>query len=92
MRHWPQSRAQGSAQDALVRRGRGHRPTRQTGMGKHGPDSGIDAQECFAKKLESYLKGIVSSAQHRLNASVLEEMSSRIKIRPAATVIQPISS
>lgn len=42
--------------------------------------SGIDALERFAGKLEPYLEGIVSSAQHRLSTSVLEGMNNRIKV------------
>ncbi|SDM09765.1 Transposase [Modicisalibacter muralis] len=42
--------------------------------------SGIDALERFARRLEPYLEGIVSSAQHRLNTSVLEGMNNRIKV------------
>ncbi|WP_171499920.1 transposase, partial [Acinetobacter baumannii] len=42
--------------------------------------SGIDALERFAGRLEPYVEGIVSSAQHRLNTSVLEGMNNRIKV------------
>ena len=42
--------------------------------------SGIDALVHFTRKLEPYLEGIVSSAQHRLNTSVLEGMNNRIKV------------
>lgn len=42
--------------------------------------SGIDALVRFAKKLEPYMEGIVSSALHRLNTSVLEGMNNRIKV------------
>ncbi|MGM0638980.1 MAG: transposase, partial [Pseudomonadota bacterium] len=42
--------------------------------------SGIDALVRFAKKLEPYMEGIVSSAQHRMNTSVLEGMNNRIKV------------
>ena len=42
--------------------------------------SGIDALVRFTKKLEPYLDGIVSSARHRLNTSVLEGMNNRIKV------------
>jgi len=42
--------------------------------------SGIDALVHFARKLEPYLEGIVSSARHRLNTSVLEGMNNRIKV------------
>jgi transposase len=43
-------------------------------------ESGIDALAHFARKLEPYLEGIVSSASHRLNTSVLEGMNNRIKV------------
>jgi len=42
--------------------------------------SGIAPLVQFAKRLKPYLKGIVSSAQHRLNTSVLEGMNNRIKV------------
>ncbi|MGV6968873.1 ISL3 family transposase [Pseudomonas aeruginosa] len=42
--------------------------------------SGIDALERFARRLTPYLEGIISSAQHRLNTSVLEGMNNRIKV------------
>lgn len=42
--------------------------------------SGIDALMRFTRKLEPYLDGIVSSARHRLNTSVLEGMNNRIKV------------
>lgn len=42
--------------------------------------SGIDALVRFTKKLEPYLDGIVPSARHRLNTSVLEGMNNRIKV------------
>lgn len=42
--------------------------------------SGIDALVRFTRKLEPYLDGIVSSARHRLNTSVLEGMNYRIKV------------
>jgi transposase len=34
----------------------------------------------FTRKLEPYLDGIVSSARHHLNTSVLEGMNNRIKV------------
>lgn len=43
-------------------------------------DSGIDALDRFARKLEPYLEGILSSAYHRQNTSVLEGMNNRIKV------------
>ncbi|WP_280564550.1 ISL3 family transposase [Chromohalobacter sp. 48-RD10] len=42
--------------------------------------SGIGALAHFVRKLEPYLEGIVSSARHRLNTSVLEGMNNRIKV------------
>jgi len=42
--------------------------------------SGIDALMRFTRKLEPYLDGIISSARHRLNTSVLEGMNNRIKV------------
>ena len=42
--------------------------------------SGIDALVRFTRKLEPYLEGIISSARHRLNTSVLEGMNNRIKV------------
>lgn len=42
--------------------------------------SGIDALMRFIRKLEPCLDGIVSSARHRLNTSVLEGMNNRIKV------------
>lgn len=42
--------------------------------------SGVDALERFVRRLEPYLSGIVSSARHRLNTSVLEGMNNRIKV------------
>lgn len=42
--------------------------------------SGITPLIQFAKKLRPYLQGIVSSATHRLNTSVLEGMNNRIKV------------
>ena len=42
--------------------------------------SGIDALARFTRRLEPYLEGIISSARHRLNTSVLEGMNNRIKV------------
>ncbi|WP_205599143.1 ISL3 family transposase, partial [Halomonas faecis] len=42
--------------------------------------SGIEALGQFAKRLAPYLEGILSSARHRLNTSVLEGMNNRIKV------------
>ncbi|WP_289105117.1 ISL3 family transposase [uncultured Halomonas sp.] len=42
--------------------------------------SGIEALDRFARKLAPYLEGILSSARHRLNTSVLEGMNNRIKV------------
>lgn len=42
--------------------------------------SGIDALVQFTRRLAPYLEGIVSSARHRLNTSVLEGMNNRIKV------------
>lgn len=42
--------------------------------------SGIEALGRFAKRLAPYLEGILSSARHRLNTSVLEGMNNRIKV------------
>ena len=42
--------------------------------------SGIKPLMRFARNLRPYLKGIVSSATHRLNTSVLEGMNNRIKV------------
>ncbi|GAB3338791.1 transposase [Chromohalobacter beijerinckii] len=42
--------------------------------------SGIDVLVHFARKLESYLEGIVFSAQHRLDTSVPESMNNRINV------------
>ncbi|WP_020684016.1 ISL3 family transposase [Marinobacterium rhizophilum] len=43
-------------------------------------DSGIKPLMLFAKRLQSYLSGIVASAVFRLNTSVLEGMNNRIKV------------
>lgn len=42
--------------------------------------NGIEALVHFARKLEPYREGIVSSARYRLNTSVLEGMNNRIKV------------
>ena len=42
--------------------------------------SGIETLACFARRLEPYREGIISSARHRLNTSVLEGMNNRIKV------------
>jgi transposase len=42
--------------------------------------SGIEALGRFAKRLAPYLDGILSSARHHLNTSVLEGMNNRIKV------------
>ncbi|MDR5865367.1 ISL3 family transposase [Halomonas koreensis] len=42
--------------------------------------SGIEALVGFTRKLAPYLDGIVSSARHQLNTSVLEGMNNRIKV------------
>lgn len=43
-------------------------------------DSGIKPLMLFAKRLQSYLPGVVASAVFRLNTSVLEGMNNRIKV------------
>ncbi len=43
-------------------------------------ESGIKPLMLFAKRLSSYLPGIVSSAIYQLNTSVLEGMNNRIKV------------
>lgn len=43
-------------------------------------NSSIDALVRFARRLEPYLEGIVSSARYPLNTSVLEGMNNRIKV------------
>jgi len=43
-------------------------------------ESGIRALQQFADKLEGYVSGIIASATHRLNTSVLEGMNNRIKV------------
>lgn len=42
--------------------------------------SGIETLARFARRLEPYREGIISSARHRLNTSVLEGMNNRIKV------------
>ncbi|MGM0786073.1 MAG: transposase, partial [Pseudomonadota bacterium] len=39
-----------------------------------------EALKQFAKRLAPYREGILSSARHRLNTSVLEGMNNRIKV------------
>ncbi len=43
-------------------------------------ESGIKPLMLFARRLRGYLPGIVASAVHRLNTSVLEGMNNRIKV------------
>lgn len=43
-------------------------------------ESGIKALQQFADKLKGYVSGIIASATHRLNTSVLEGMNNRIKV------------
>jgi transposase len=43
-------------------------------------ESGISALQQFADKLKNYVDGIIASATHRLNTSVLEGMNNRIKV------------
>ena len=43
-------------------------------------DSGLAPVIAFARKLEKYVHGIIASARHRLNTSVLEGMNNRIKV------------
>ncbi|MBP2847782.1 ISL3 family transposase [Dickeya oryzae] len=43
-------------------------------------ESGIKALTKFAKKLKGYVGGIIASATHRLNTSVLEGMNNKIKV------------
>jgi len=43
-------------------------------------ESGLKPLILFAKRLRPYLDGIVASARHRLNTSVLEGMNNRIKV------------
>jgi transposase len=43
-------------------------------------ESGIKALQAFAGKLKGYVSGIIASAEHRLNTSVLEGMNNKIKV------------
>lgn len=43
-------------------------------------ESGIKALKQFADKLKGYVSGIIASATHRLNTSVLEGMNNKIKV------------
>jgi transposase len=43
-------------------------------------ESGIRALQQFANKLKNYVRGIIASATHRLNTSVLEGMNNKIKV------------
>lgn len=43
-------------------------------------ESGIKALQQFADKLKGYASGIIASATHRLNTSVLEGMNNKIKV------------
>ncbi|HLU62144.1 MAG TPA: transposase, partial [Gammaproteobacteria bacterium] len=43
-------------------------------------DSGIAPVIAFARRLEKYAHGIIASARHRLNTSVLEGINNRIKV------------
>lgn len=43
-------------------------------------ESGIKALKQFAEKLKEYVGGIIASATHRQNISVLEEMNNKIKV------------
>lgn len=43
-------------------------------------ESGIKALQQFADKLKNYVSGIIASAIHRLNTSVLEGMNNKIKV------------
>ena len=43
-------------------------------------ESGIKALKQFAEKLKGYVGGIIASATHRLNTSVLEGMNNKIKV------------
>lgn len=42
-------------------------------------ESGIRALKQFADKLKGYVGGIIASARHRLNTSILEGMNNKIK-------------
>ena len=43
-------------------------------------ESGIRALQQFANKLKNYISGIIASATHRLNTSMLEGMNNKIKV------------
>jgi len=43
-------------------------------------ESGLQPLQAFARRLNTYVEGIVSSARFRLNTSVLEGMNNRIKV------------
>ena len=43
-------------------------------------ESGIKALKQFAEKLRGYVSGIIASAKHRLNTSILEGMNNKIKV------------
>ncbi|HDU6294035.1 TPA: transposase [Klebsiella aerogenes] len=43
-------------------------------------ESGIRALKQFADRLKGYVSGIIASATHRLNTSVLEGMNNKIKV------------
>lgn len=43
-------------------------------------ESGIKALQQFANKLKGYVSGIIASAEHRMNTSVLEGMNNKIKV------------
>lgn len=43
-------------------------------------ESGIRVLQQFAYKLKKYLRGIIASATHRLNTSILEGMNIKIKV------------
>ncbi|HGG9147934.1 TPA: transposase [Enterobacter cloacae] len=43
-------------------------------------EGGIRALKQFADKLKGYVSGIIASARHRLNTSVLEGMNNKIKV------------
>lgn len=43
-------------------------------------ESGLEAAKQFCKRLSGYVDGIIASATHRLNTSVLEGMNNKIKV------------
>lgn len=43
-------------------------------------ESGIRALQQFSDRLKNYVSGIIASATHRLNTSVLEGMNNKIKV------------